>query len=75
MQIPYGNGWSCVGGSVIHLPVVRTDDLGIAVLPLDAARISATAGQTRDFQYLYRDPAGGGQRFNASDGRSIVFCP
>ncbi len=75
VQVPYGNGWSCVGGSVIHLPVVQTDDLGIAVLPLDAARISATAGQTRNFQFLYRDPAAGGQGFNASDGRSVVFCP
>lgn len=75
VQFPYGNGWSCVGGSVIHLPVVHTDEFGTAEQPLDASRISASAGQTRYFQFLYRDPAGGGHRLNSSDGWSVVFCP
>jgi hypothetical protein len=75
VQVPFGNGWSCVGGSVVRLPFLSTDDHGRAAQHLDYSWISVSPGQTRDFQFIYRDSAGGGSGFNLSDGLRVVFCP
>jgi len=75
IQVPFGNGWSCVGGSVVRLPTLRTDDYGHARQPLDYALIPVSPGQTRDFQFNYRDSAAGGSGFNSSDGLRVLFCP
>ena len=34
-----------------------------------------SAGSTWNFQFWYRDPAGGGAGFNLSDGLQLTFCP
>jgi hypothetical protein len=75
IQVPFGNGWSCVAGTVVRLPFLQTDVHGQARQQLDYTWIQVSPGQTRDFQFLYRDAAGGGSRFNLSDGLRVVFCP
>jgi glucose/arabinose dehydrogenase len=75
IQVPFGNGWSCVGGNVVRLATLRTDAYGAARQPLDFTSIQVTPGQTRDFQFNYRDSAAGGSGFNFSDGLRVVFCP
>jgi glucose/arabinose dehydrogenase len=72
---PLGNGVRCVGGTSVRLPVTVTDEHGFVSRPFDAAAASLAAGQTRYFQYYYRDSAGGGDLFNLSDGLSVLFCP
>jgi hypothetical protein len=74
-QLPFGNGTRCVGGSLTRLPVVVSDEHGFASIPFDAASAAITPGETRDFQFGYRDAAAGGALFNASDALSVVFCP
>lgn len=79
VQLPLGNGLRCVGGNVFRLAVVTTTPQGVAAHALDydappqpAGRI--LPGSTWHFQYWYRDPQGGGARFNLSDARSIHFA-
>ena len=78
-QVPFGNGWRCVDGQIFRLPAVQIDPAGEALWPLDftnppqpAAEI--TPGTTWNFQFWYRDPAGGGSDFNLSDGLTVNFC-
>jgi len=77
IQIPFGEGFRCVGGQVFRLPLSMTDLFGFISQPLDfaahAARIKPST--TWNFQFWYRDPAGGGTAFNLSDGLSVSFCP
>jgi hypothetical protein len=75
IQQPLGNGWSCIGGTVLRLPYVRADVHGEAVQQVDYSSIPVSPGQTRDFQFIYRDSAGGGSGFNLSNGLRVVFCP
>jgi hypothetical protein len=37
--------------------------------------LAAFAGTTRHFQHWYRDPSGGGQGFNTSDGLTLAILP
>jgi hypothetical protein len=75
IQQPFGNGWSCVGGTVVQMPYLRTDAYGEAIQRLDYSLLSVGPGQTRDFQFIYRDAAAGGSGFNLSNGLRVVFCP
>lgn len=72
---PFGNGWNCIGGTVLWSPYLRTDVHGEAVQQVDYSVISVGPGQTRDFQFIHRDPSAGGSGFNLSDGLRVVFCP
>jgi endonuclease/exonuclease/phosphatase family metal-dependent hydrolase len=77
-QVPFGNGWRCIGSPVTRLGILVIDALGTAFLPLDLTSGSLaqiTPGSTWSFQLWYRNPAGGGAGFNLSDGRRIRFCP
>ena len=81
IQVPFGEGNRCVGGSVIRLwPPSQSDGSGFNSRAVDytsnaimngASPISA--GVTMNFQYWHRDPAGGGSGFNLSDALSILF--
>jgi hypothetical protein len=75
VQTPFGNGTLCVGGNVVRLHSIVTDPHGFAFTPFDAAAASLTAGETRDFQFHYRDAHGGGAMFNLSDGLRVLFSP
>jgi hypothetical protein len=79
IQIPFGNGFRCVGGTVVRLPVMQINSFGDAVQPIDLAHLpqgqTVAPGDQRLFQFWYRNPAAGGAGFNLSDGLSVRFCP
>lgn len=83
IQVPFGNGFRCVGGSIYRLsPAVHGDASGEVARALDLTAPPASAGpgqiqpgSTWRFQFWYRDPAGGGALFNLSGGLSATFCP
>lgn len=77
IQQPFGNGFRCVGGSVIRLgPPQVIAPTGETARFVDANVVTQiTAGSTQRFQFWYRNVAGGGAGFNLSDGLTAVFCP
>jgi subtilisin family serine protease len=79
IQVPFGNGFRCVGGTVVRMPVITSNGFGDAVQPVDLMHLPqgkvVAPGDQRLFQFWYRNPAGGGAGFNLSDGLSVVFCP
>lgn len=83
VQLPFGDGFRCVGGKVYRLPVVTSDATGHAFYPLDYSHPPMNTGSGQiaaggiwNFQYWYRDPAGpGGTGFNASNAMAITYCP
>jgi glucose/arabinose dehydrogenase len=72
-----GNGFLCIQNNLHRLPVVQTGIFGDADFAFDVTAPPAviTAGTTWNFQYWYRDVAGGGALFNGSNALSVVFCP
>jgi len=77
IQVPFANGFRCVGGTISRIGIVTGNAAGVASIAFDPA-ISSTpvaAGDVRMFQHWYRNPAGGGALSNLSDGLQIVFCP
>ncbi|MFT5153859.1 MAG: beta-glucanase (GH16 family) [Planctomycetota bacterium] len=79
IDVPFGEGRRCVGGSVLRLsPATLADGSGNSTRPLDFTSptgSSINANSTWKFQYWYRDPAGGPSGFNLSDGLSVTFTP
>jgi hypothetical protein len=78
-QVPFGNGFRCVGGTTYRLPLVTVGGGGTATMPLDITAPPSPGGQissgdTWNFQFWYRDPAAGGANFNLSDGLELTFC-
>ncbi len=73
--IPFANGLRCVDGVLVRTSIVQTDEHGFAHRPFDAVAAGMTAGQTRHFQFYFRDPAAGGSNADLSDGLSVSFCP
>ena len=80
IQLPFGNGWRCVGGQFFRLPVLDSGAGGTFSYafdtqnPLDPAG-QVAAGELWNFQCWYRDPAAPGASFNVSDGHAILFTP
>ena len=80
-QVPFGDGYRCVGGSVQRLgPYLYSNFIGAfeRAVDVNAAPFAGTLapGSVRHFQLQFRDPAGpGGSGFNLSDGLRVVFCP
>lgn len=77
---PFGNGTLCISpaaGSVARSPVVVSDVNGRASLSFDFSSPSLGStiapGSTWVFQYLHRDPAGGGAGVNTTDAVAITF--
>ena len=77
----FGQGLLCVNGTIKRLPVQVTDVIGFALANLDwtappfnSGVGAAVSGQTRYFQFWYRDVAGGGAGFNTSDAVEITWC-
>ncbi len=77
-QVPFGNGFRCVGSPLTRLPLIQSNDLGDMYFPLDLTNLPAAgqihAGEIWNFALWYRDPAAGGANFNASNGLSVTFC-
>jgi hypothetical protein len=80
-QVPFGDGYRCVGGSVQRLgPFIYSNFIGAfeRAIDVNSAPFAGTLapGSARYFQLQFRDPAGpGGSGFNLSDGLRVVFCP
>ena len=78
---PWGEGVRCVQGGVIRIPpALQTDAAGAATVTLDLTQPPVPSGQitvgaTWYFQFWHRDPTGGPEGFNLSDGLRATFCP
>ena len=79
IQLPFGDGFRCVGGAVTRLnPALQIDATGVARYLVDFTSPPASAivpGGSPSFQFWYRDPAAAGAGFNLSDGLTVSFCP
>ena len=76
---PVGDGVMCIGGSLFRLlPAVAIDGAGQASFAVDFANLppggGISNGDTRFFQFWYRDPGFGSAFFNFSDGVAVQFC-
>jgi hypothetical protein len=74
-----GDGTLCVGAPFYRLGIVQIGTLGGAQQAVDYASPNQPGGQitpgsTWNFQFWYRDPAGGPVGNNFSDAISIRFC-
>ena len=78
-QVPFGDGFLCVGGSVNRIlkPQIAGGSGSVQLaleLQLPPLAGLAVPGADLKFQYWYRDPLGpGGSGFNLSDARQITF--
>lgn len=76
LNLAFGNGRRCVGGTVIRWAPMSTGS-GSVTMPVDFNNLPVgaafAAGDTFYFQTWYRDPAGGGAFFNLSDGLDLDF--
>jgi len=76
---PFGEGFRCVAGSVVRiLPATVPDAGGYLTVAFDnttGAGAGIAAGVTRHFQCWYRDPAGGANGFNLTNGLTVSFVP
>ena len=87
IQLPFGNGFRCVGGGGVGTfrlyPAGLTDSAGsisrhldFTAPPADAGPGMIQAGSTYSFQFWYRDPLGpGGAGFNLSNALRVTFAP
>jgi hypothetical protein len=81
-DVPFGNGHLCVEGALFRLGAQSVDGAGHAFRPLllhqpplNAGPGAITPASAWNFQFWYRNPAGGGAGFNTSDALHAVFCP
>ena len=79
-QVPFGDGFRCIGGSATFLRgEVSTFEfpgrLRQEVSLSTGALSGLMAGDTMLFQFIFRDPGGpGGSGFNLTNGVSVTFC-
>ncbi len=78
IQAPFGNGFMCTSGSTTRGATISASG-NRATYTYDNSdgkhRLGAFAGMTRNFQYWFRDPMGGGALFNTSNAISIAILP
>ena len=80
IEVPFGDGYRCVGGAVKRLPVVFTDSFGDVSYALDLTDASLptatiSVGDVWNFQFWFRDPPGTLATFNLSNALSVPFTP
>ena len=76
-QAPFGDGYQCVAGELHALQAIDLNAAGAGFQAFPYASFPGviTAGSTKRFQFLYRDPASAGAGFNGSQGLAITFAP
>ena len=72
---PFGNGVRCVGGHLFRLPMQLTSATGTASRPFTYAGSAVTPGSAWNFQFYFRDPAGGGAALNSTNAFEAQFTP
>jgi hypothetical protein len=76
---PFGNGFRCVADPSFKLPVATAGLFGDLATAIDVLALPPGVvllpGQTWYFQCVYRDVAGGGAFFNASNALQTTWCP
>ncbi len=80
LELPFGDGYRCAGGSLVRFAAQVVDAQGSATRPVDFTHfpngLSLQAGDPRSFQFWFRDPTGpGGSGFNLSNGLNLRLCP
>ena len=70
---PRPTTWLFVAGGVVAVLLVAWM-LRANIVPSTAEAGSLQAGDTRYFQFWFRDPLGGPAGFNFSDGLEVGFC-
>ena len=86
VQTPFGEGFLCVGGGAVGIfrlaPAVKMGPTGQGSLtinftspPAGSGPGTIKAGSTWNFQFWYRDLAGGPNGYNLSDALRVTFCP
>ena len=76
-QFP-GDGLRCAGLNVIRLETVVPDTNGDAATSVDIASMgSVGVGETKYYQYWYRDPLSStcGALFNLTNGYQVTWTP
>lgn len=76
--VPFGDGLLCAGGAITRLEIVPTNGTGAAVSTVGIASLDGSAaGQTRYYQFWFRQPAPGicGNGYNTSHGISLTWMP
>jgi hypothetical protein len=75
-RVPFGNGYLCVD-PVSRMPVVRLTTYTVFLTLQSTPREFApfVPGSSWNFQFWYRDAAGGGAGFNLSRALHIDFAP
>jgi hypothetical protein len=80
IQVAFGSGWRCAGGGIRRLAVLSLDSEGHGEdAPtwdlIGAGSGGLVVGETRNFQFWYRDPSDGAAGFNLSDALGAMFVP
>lgn len=81
LQLPFGDGFKCVGGTQFRFKPLHVDASGNAVQAVDfaippQAGGQITAGSTWFFQFWYRDPGGPlGSNFDLTNALKADCCP
>jgi hypothetical protein len=81
VQLPFGGGWSCIGGSEqVVVPYVIADANGTVTFSVDLTQFPFSGssnpivpGSGWCFQLRYRDTASSTSRVNFSDAQYLVF--
>ena len=77
VQVSFGDGYRCVGGSTHRFTAVSTD---AAAQWVDFTNPPSSSGEitvasTWNFQFWFRDPSANATGFNLSDALEVTFCP
>lgn len=83
IQTPFGNGWLCVGGSLVRIPPVLPVSAGGTVsLAIDLSSPTFSSGpnvvtpaSTWIAQFWYRDVGSGPSTSNLSNGQHLTIVP
>ncbi|HJP00575.1 MAG TPA: hypothetical protein QF764_02255 [Planctomycetota bacterium] len=79
-ELPFGDGFRCIGGTVIRLGIANTGAAGVAAWNIDLDHPPQPTGQITpgshwNFQFWYRDIPAGMSGFNLSDALGGTFSP
>lgn len=79
VSVPFGDGTRCVGGTLVRLAPINSGATGSVTRSVGNSNLPGlgqlSVGDTRNFQFWYRDPAGAGGGFNLSSAVSVTFTP